>query len=144
MKPYSIIFIAISLLIVQIKGFGILSANENEYDKLLSNQRSMTIETWKQLQSHGVTKETKLVLDFLYYASNKDSAEKCRNHLFEYEYTVQIKPEKKDKPQGLWIVNGNTQQTKVNQDILIQWVDYMVTAGWKFGCVFDGWGAEIP
>lgn len=134
----------IALLIFQIEGPGILSANDNEYDKLLSNQRSMTIETWKRLQSLGVKKETKLVLEFFYYASNKDSAEKCMRHLLEYEYAVQIKPEKKNKVDGLWIVTGNTQPTEVNKDILLQWVDYMVTAGWKFGCVFDGWGAEIP
>ncbi len=141
MKPYPIIFAAIFLLVFQ---FGISNANENQFDKLLSNQRLMTVETWNQLQSHGVTKDTKLALEFFYYAPDKDSAEKCMHHLLAYEYTVQIKPEKKDTPEGIWLVTGNTQATEMTEDILLQWVDYMVAAGWKYGCVFDGWGAEIP
>ena len=131
-------------LLFIIGGFGILSAAENEYQNLLDHQRLMTTETWKKLKSQGVTEETKLSLEFFYYASSKDAAEKYMRHLLEYEYAVKIKPEKENAPSGLWVLTGHTQPTQVNEKILLKWVDYMVTSGWKFGCVFDGWGTEIP
>jgi len=66
------------------------------------------------------------------------------NHLLEYEYEISIKPENSDQKAGMWLVEGRTQPTEVNKEILLQWVEYMVAAGYKYGCYFDGWGAEVP
>ena len=115
-------------------------SSEADFQKLLSSQLSMTHETWKRLQSHGVNEQTPLKLDFLYYAPTRQSAESCKNHLLQYEYKVSIWQENNES----WVVEGQTQSTEVNKEILLQWVDYMVSAGWQYGCHFDGWGTEVP
>jgi hypothetical protein len=40
-----------------------------------------------------------------------------------------------------WVVTGTTQPTKVSLDILNDWVESMVAAGFDRDCAFDGWGA---
>ncbi|BHH82365.1 hypothetical protein LA52FAK_06540 [Desulforhopalus sp. 52FAK] len=119
-------------------------ADNTEYEKLLKSQLSMTIKTWEQLQANGATEKSKLKLEFFFYCSSETSAKDCMQHFLEYEYKVEIKPENDNEKTSLWLLSGNTQPTEVNEKILLQWVDYMVTAGWNYGCYFDGWGAEIP
>ncbi|HVA07461.1 MAG TPA: hypothetical protein VNG12_12045 [Acidimicrobiales bacterium] len=43
-----------------------------------------------------------------------------------------------------WTVTGVTRGTKIAQEILDQWVIWMVTAGSESGWEFDGWGAQVP
>ncbi|MEJ2200277.1 MAG: ribonuclease E inhibitor RraB [Desulfuromonadaceae bacterium] len=104
----------------------------------------MTPLTWEKLKSYGVTEETSLTLDFMYYASSKSSAVTCMNHLRELGDEVSIEPENSHTPNGMWLVTGHTQPTEIDKDILLQWVDHMVSAGWELGGYFDGWGTEIP
>ena len=42
-----------------------------------------------------------------------------------------------------WTVQGSTQPTTISPEILDQWVDWMVSAGFERGCEFDGWGAQV-
>jgi hypothetical protein len=41
-----------------------------------------------------------------------------------------------------WRVESTTQETKISQEILDQWVTWMVAAGGECGCDFDGWGTS--
>ena len=116
--------------------------DDKDYEKLLSHQLEMTPQTWKQLQSHGVTDKTEIVLEFLYYAPTQDSAKACQAFLENYD--VVIKPESDDSEDTLWLVTGKSGPTNVNEEILLQWVEYMVAAGWDNHCIFDGWGATVP
>ena len=44
---------------------------------------------------------------------------------------------------GLWVVSGRTQKTAVSKEILDQWVEWMVAAGFDHQCEFDGWGTSV-
>ncbi len=116
-----------------------MDKSEKQYKELQNHQIEMTPKTWERLQANGVTEETELVLDFMYYSPNKDDAQSLKDFLRDYETTI----EKKENG-DLWIIKGKTSPTKVSLDILLQWVDYMVAAGWDHDCYFDGWGAEVP
>jgi len=43
-----------------------------------------------------------------------------------------------------WTLAGATRGTKISQEVLDQWVTWMLTAGSESGCEFDGWGAQVP
>lgn len=119
-----------------------IAMDDKDYEQLLSHQLEMTPKTWKQLQSHGITDKTDIILDFLYYAPTQESAKACK--AFFDNYDIKIKPESVNNKDGLWLVNGTSSPTRVDEEILLQWVDYMVAAGWDNNCIFDGWGATVP
>jgi hypothetical protein len=106
----------------------------------------MNRQSWPALQEHGVTEDTELRLDFFFVAPGEQQARALAELLQrETDYGVRVGSssggfmKKKE-----WIVTGSTQGTKVSQDILDQWVTWMVAAGAQAGCEFDGWGAQAP
>ena len=113
------------------------------YRRILGQQLAMNKETWRALQANGVTAETPLRLDFAYNAPDQGSAEALRVFLSgETDYDVAVDSD----PSGgreEWSVIGSTQETTVSPEILDQWVDWMVSAGVKHACEFDGWGTEV-
>jgi hypothetical protein len=97
----------------------------------------MNKQTWKTLQSHGVTEETELRLDFAYEAPNAEAANELAALLqAETDYDVHADASS---------VTGSTQPTRLSEAILDEWVRWMVVAGHEYGhCKFDGWGAAVP
>ncbi|HEU4994300.1 MAG TPA: ribonuclease E inhibitor RraB [Gemmatimonadaceae bacterium] len=117
---------------------------DSRYRHVLARQLEMNKETWRSLQSHGVTEQTDLRLDFSYVAPNESSANKLREIIQDQtDYAVEVQAEGA-LFRRTWIVVGSTQPTKVSPAVLDQWVDWMVTAGLHQGCEFDGWGTELP
>ena len=116
---------------------------DTRYRRLLAKQLTMNEETWRVLQSHGVTEASQLRLDFTYCAPSRASAESLKGVLSDetdYEVSVQSDGGIFSKR---WSVVGSTQPTSISSAILDQWVDWMVTAGLHQDCEFDGWGAEV-
>lgn len=116
---------------------------DQHYEKLLAHQLAMNRETWKVLQSHGLTESTKVRLDFSYNAPDKDSAEALRALLQEqtdYDVTTECTGSLFRKS---WRVEGTTKETTISPEILDQWVTWMVTAGEERSCDFDGWGTKV-
>ena len=106
---------------------------------VLDRQLSMTKATWSRLVEHGATDGTTLALDFFFKAPSIQRANELQEFLKqETDYTVGITADKDE-----WTVYGSTQPTDVSLAVLQQWVDWMVSAGFRFDAVFDGWGAEI-
>src|SRR3954471_21101113 len=106
----------------------------------LKEQLARTRMTWARLREHGVTDGNELQLDFFYAAPTHARAAELKSFLeqeTDYESSVTA-----DRDQ--WILRGHTQPTSLSLAIVEQWVDWMVSAGLRFECVFDGWGAEIP
>lgn len=106
-------------------------------EDVVARQIAMNGQTWEALQSHGVTEETEVRLDFFYRAPDKSSADDLAAFLkAETDYEVAGEPS---------AVIGSTQPTTVSREILDQWVEWMVLAGHEHGrCEFDGWGAAVP
>ena len=105
---------------------------------ILARQLTMTVATWSRLVSHGVTDGAPLALDFFFHSPSIDRARELQEFLQrETDYSVSITADKDE-----WTVYGSTQPTEVSLSVLQQWVDWMVSAGYRFDAVFDGWGAE--
>lgn len=116
---------------------------DTRYRRLLAKQLTMNEETWRSLQSHGVTEASELRLDFTYHAPSRAGAEALKRVLSdETDYNVSVQSDG-----GMftkrWSVVGSTQPTSISNAILDQWVDWMVTAGLHQDCEFDGWGTEV-
>jgi hypothetical protein len=112
--------------------------------EVLAQQLAMNRQSWLALQEHGMTEESELRLDFFYVSPSEQQANALRAFIQdETDYDVRVGSngggllKKKN-----WLVTGSTQPTQASQDILDQWVRWMVAAGFEHGCEFDGWGAE--
>ena len=110
---------------------------ELQLQDVLARQLAMTSQTWEALKAHGVTEDTELRLDFAYRAPDRDSADVLALFLKdETDYEVQVEAD---------TVTGSTQGTTISPEILDQWVEWMVLAGYENGrCEFDGWGTAVP
>jgi hypothetical protein len=116
------------------------------YREVLAKQLAMNHQTWPILQQHGVAEDSELRLDFFYMAPSERQANELATFLHrETDYDV-----REDITGGgflkkkSWTVTGTTRPTKISQEILDQWVTWMVAAGFERGCEFDGWGAQAP
>lgn len=118
--------------------------DQSRFDDLLSQQLAMNQKTWETLQGHGIDEQTQLRLDFSYNAATHEAAKQLHAFLAEETgYDVRM-----DSDGSLWRkrwrVEGSTQETTVSQQILDEWVTWMVVAGKENGaCDFDGWGTSL-
>jgi hypothetical protein len=116
-----------------------------EGDKYFNNlvtQLSSNPQTWQVLLDNGVTEETELEVEFLYYAPTKDKAELLKATLGEYGYSVSIKSSG-TLLKRQWLVEGKTTPTTLTLAKLNQWVKWMVVAGEEYSSDFDGWGVSV-
>jgi hypothetical protein len=110
------------------------------YADNIEHQLRMLDATWEAFKEHGVTKDTELVLEFMYLAPNKDSANALDAALGNYDTYVRSEGMLKKK----WFVNGKSYPTTVSKEKLAQWLEFMIALGWEHGCKFDGFGATMP
>jgi hypothetical protein len=119
---------------------------EPDFEALVRGQLAMNAQTWKLLLERGVTTQTNLKLDFFFNAPNRKAAESLIS-LMNDETDYELSQPRSAGPvwRREWSVSGSTQATKVSLDILNQWVIWMIMVGKRSaGCVFDGWGTEVP
>ena len=115
---------------------------EDGYRTILAKQLAMNEKTLARLRELGLTDETEVQLNFLYYAPNESDAEDLWSFLIEEtDYEVGIHPEANSS--GQWIVSGHTQKTTISKEILDEWVEWMIAAGFDHHCEFDGWGTSV-
>jgi hypothetical protein len=68
-----------------------MEASEDRKRAVLAKQLVMTRQSWEALQEHGVTEDTDLRLDFLYYAPNEQAARALAAFLDgETDYDVMV------------------------------------------------------
>jgi hypothetical protein len=115
-------------------------ADHNPSTDLLQRQLELTRATWTRLQEHGVSDGAELRLDFFYEApTNARATDLMRFLERETDYEMRVTAD-----EDQWMLRGRTKPAALSLAIVEQWVDWMVTAGLHFDCVFDGWGAEVP
>ena len=110
------------------------------YADNIEHQLRMLDVTWEAFKENGVTEETELVLEFVYKAPNKCSANSLNFALENYASSVRSEGVLKKK----WFVDGQSHPTTVSKEKMAQWLEYMVALGWEHGCEFDGFGASMP
>jgi Regulator of ribonuclease activity B len=114
---------------------------------VVAKQVGMNSATWRALQAAGVTEQTQLKLDFFFDAPGESQANELAEFIRnETDYGVSVESSgggafKKKK----WRVSGQTKNTPLSEEILNDWVKWMVFSGFQHGdCEFDGWGAMAP
>ena len=113
--------------------------SNQKYEKLLKQQLAMNVVTFEEFKKKELNPNAEFELDFFYYSKSKDGVNRLSDFLKEEtDYHVETSENK-----GLFSVKGHTQKTKINKQMLDDWVDWMVSAGAKFDCDFDGWGVEL-
>jgi phosphopantetheine adenylyltransferase len=111
----------------------------------LGRQLELTSATWLKLQEVGVTEESELRLDFFYFTPAEEEATALARFLRETtDYDVEAHSHQTDEGLTEWTVDGTTELTTVSGSVLDDWVTWMVAAGNKHDCEFDGWGAAVP
>lgn len=114
-------------------------SNYEKMQAVLDHQLCMTKETWSRLVAHGAKYSAPLALDFFFKSPSIQRARELQEFLRqETDYAVGITADEDE-----WTVHGSTQPTAVSLPVLEQWVDWMVSAGFRFDAEFDGWGAEV-
>lgn len=107
----------------------------------LRAQIAMLPKTWDAFCANGITAATLLILDFNYVAPSKSAAESLAASLVSTQCRVRSEG-------GLhkrWFVEGQTAAPMTTSlEKLQSWLEFMVDAGWKHECAFDGFGAQIP
>ncbi|MGF6228211.1 hypothetical protein QFZ27_002166 [Inquilinus ginsengisoli] len=123
-----------------------LQLDKPDYDAIAAKQLAMNAQTWRILLAQGVTEQTSLKLDFTFTAPTREAADGLISLLKEEtDYELRSPQPAGSSREGDWLVSGSTQATTISLEILDQWVIWMIVAGNRGnGCVFDGWGAEIP
>jgi len=105
----------------------------------LKRQLERTRGTYMMMRESGYTKETPVRLRFAYRAAPREAADALAQHLRKRtKYLVQVSEEG-----NRWIVHGVTRPARLSASSLGRWVHWMYTAGYKYDCVFDGWGARV-
>ena len=108
--------------------------------EFVKGQLEVTRATWARLREHGIPDGSELQLDFFYAAPTSVRATDLMRFLEqETDYEMRVTA---DRDQ--WILRGHTQRAPLSLAMVEQWVDWMISAGLNFECVFDGWGAEAP
>jgi hypothetical protein len=112
----------------------------------LTHQLELNRVTWAELEKQGVTEETELRLDFLFFAPGQHQAEALAQAIrSRTDYDVEASSRREGLlGQRTWIVNGTTQPTAVSLEALDEWVTRMFEWGSAHSCEFDGWGAAVP
>jgi len=117
------------------------------YEDVLAFQLATLDELWPRFTEHGVTEASRLRLEFSYDARSRADAERLVAFLeqeTDYELAI-LAPEGAAGDALPWTVDGATQPTEVSHDVLRQWIEWMVAAGFDHGpCAFDGFGATMP
>ena len=123
-----------------------VSGPEQKRQAVLAAQLAMNRQSWAALLDRGVTEDIELRLDFFFDAPDQASARALAALLgAETDYDVGVGAGgRKLRGRKVWAVIGTTQETKLSPDVLDQWVEWMVAAGFEHGCAFDGWGAQAP
>lgn len=105
----------------------------------------MAPQTWAVLVEHGVDSDVELELDFSFAAPDERAAEELVAYLrLETDYDVDVDFERVGGEVRDWAVVGSTHPTTFTEQIVVDWVRWMISVGAEYGgCQFEGWGAGV-
>ena len=119
-----------------------MDADEVRFRNLLARKLVLTEDMWPILVREGLTEQTRVRLDFMYYATAKADADALASFLrAETDYEVSVTAGES----GGFVIEGKTRETTISPSILAEWVKWMTAAGYRYGhCEFDSWGTLVP
>ena len=112
-----------------------------KWASVIADQLEMNRVTFRQLQEMGLEANTRASLDFFYDAPDDSAASQLEAYL-RSETTYAVECRRQQFENDTWLVTGSTPPTQISLETLDQWVRWMVLAGAKYECEFDGWGTD--
>ncbi|MFK8056593.1 MAG: tetratricopeptide repeat protein [Saprospiraceae bacterium] len=113
--------------------------SKSEHNTQLGCQATADNKVLYQLSLYGVTKDSRLSLEYFFYTNQQKKAESLNSDLEELGYqkrSIELVDE-------TWIVSGWTQKQPMSPDSVSKWTIKMCKLGFERDCGFDGWGT-IP
>jgi hypothetical protein len=110
-----------------------------EHTDNLKRQIEKSRSTYLMMRDSGYKKSTPVKLKFAYKPAEQEPAEQLAAYILE---KTTCKVEARETDDG-WIVFGMTRPRKLSAATLGRWVHFMCMAGYRFDCLFDGWGARV-
>jgi hypothetical protein len=111
---------------------------------IAAKQVSMNKATLDALRRAGLKADAAVQLDFVFLAPNKRAAESLKSHLEQRDCLDVAVAEQGGLLSRRFLVEGRSHPTALSEDLLSDWVRWMVVQGVLHNCEFDGWGAEVP
>lgn len=113
----------------------------DEYHERIKNRRLAQAKVINlELESHDVTSETNLILDFSFFTQDEAGAKNIQTHLSE-NYEISI-----SKDGEYWHINGTSRPYAVNltTEQHLSWVEFMHDVALSYGCIFSTWSVTEP
>ena len=111
---------------------------EDTFEKILSNQETITPKVVEQLRNIGITEDKSLKLEFFFYTNTNDKAKELALELEKLNYEVYYDTSAANKK--VFVITGWTTQMLMDNDIIVKWAEKMCEIGYTYDCEFDGWG----
>lgn len=115
--------------------------SEQQHRENIARQTSMLTDTLAKLREYGVTDETQLQLEFLFYTDTHTKALALASRLEDLKYRVDHG--KLSTRRRSYFVSGWTDTIRMSIQNLEQWCCKMCDFGFECDCDFDGWGTSL-
>jgi regulator of RNase E activity RraB len=105
------------------------------------NQRTRgAIAIIEQLRTFNITSDKFFKLEYFFHTNQDEKASHLAGEIEKLNYSVKHGPAADHK--SLFVVTGWTTKIKMEELIISNWVTEMCELGYKFDCLFDGWGTD--
>ena len=110
-----------------------------EFDQYRMGHLVSNAEIWKRLGELGVNEESLLDFDFQFAAKTKTAADQLVNTLDSYKFKTELSGIFKKT----YALSSNTGAISWTEEVLLKWVDFMISIGEDCDCTFEGCGANV-
>lgn len=94
----------------------------------------------EQLRAYNITNDRYLQLEYFFYTNKEEKARNLADETKTLNYSVKHGAAPGNKE--LFVVSGWTTKTKMDETTITDWVTKMCELGYKYDCLFDGWGTD--
>ncbi len=118
---------------------GEISTSRETHAANLRRQLERTRGTYLMMRESGYSKDRAVRLRYAYRRAPESAANALAAHLRKTtKYVVKVEADGDG-----FLVHGVTKRARLSASSLGRWVHWMYTTGYRFDCVFDGWGARV-
>ncbi|KXK26542.1 MAG: hypothetical protein TR69_WS6001000547 [candidate division WS6 bacterium OLB20] len=112
---------------------------EEEFDAGLLSHEHANSEVLEKLRELDVTADSELILDFAFITDTKDKAQELSQELknLGIENAVDYLEDSE-----VYEIYGKSYPVRMDQDSVNEWSKEMYKTGYRFDCLFDGWGTS--
>jgi hypothetical protein len=114
--------------------------DEHAFRQNMANQAAMAPVTVAQLHQAGMTPNSRLRLEYFFYAASQTNGDALAKVLREKGYSTECRPAADGSP--TWCITGWTTPFSVDERSASSWTGEMCLLGFAHDCEFDGWGTN--